>query len=74
MEKVKDVLLYSKTEMDNEGGIRTEDWVMLIGSRGTVNEVPLVEVESGNTPYNLTEEARDKLRRKLQETVQVETQ
>ncbi|MFO7966151.1 MAG: hypothetical protein R6U44_00935 [Archaeoglobaceae archaeon] len=74
MELVKDVLLYSKTELDQNGEIKTEDWVMLIGSRGSVNEVPLTHIESGEIPYNLTEEAKDKLNKKLQDCQPVQSQ
>ncbi len=67
MELVKDVLLYSKTELDQDGEVKTEDWVMLIGSRGSIEEVPLSSIESNEITYDLTEEATDKLNKKLQE-------
>lgn len=73
MEMVEDVILYFKTEMDENGDIRTEKWAMLIDSRGSVKEVPLTDIESGKIlSYTLTEEAQSKLKIKLQETVQIE--
>ncbi|MFP3910235.1 MAG: hypothetical protein ACOC5L_00110 [Halobacteriota archaeon] len=67
MEIVEDVILYSKTEMDDNGDIKTEDWVMLIGSRGGSSEIPISDIESGKiSDYTLTEEAKNKLRIKLQ--------